>query len=73
MFKGLKKIVLVGSTLVVSSSAFAEGDSSAVDQIFNNVDLTTVVAFVISMGGIIIGISLAEKGIAISKRNIKKA
>lgn len=43
------------------------------DAIFAAVDLSTVAAFVGATGVIIIGIVLAEKGISISKRNVKKA
>lgn len=41
--------------------------------IFAAVDLAGVAAFIGSAGLLIVGISLAEKGIGISKRNIKKA
>lgn len=41
--------------------------------IFAAVDLTTVTAAIVGMGVLIIGISLAEKGISIGKRNVKKA
>ncbi len=43
------------------------------DAIFAAVDLTGVAAFVGTAGLLIVGITLAEKGIGISKRNIKKA
>lgn len=41
--------------------------------IFAAVDLTTVAAFIVATGIIIIGISMSEKGIGISKRNVRKA
>lgn len=41
--------------------------------IFAAVDLATVAAFIVATGLLIIGIALAEKGIAIGKRNVKKA
>lgn len=43
------------------------------DALFAAVDLGTVAAFVGATGLLIIGIKLAEKGIAIAKRNISKA
>jgi hypothetical protein len=42
-------------------------------ELFAALDLTTVVAFVVATGLLIVGISLAEKGIGITKRNVKKA
>ncbi len=42
-------------------------------ELFAALDLTTVVAFVVATGVLIVGIKLAEKGIAITKRNISKA
>lgn len=41
--------------------------------IFAAVDLATVLAFVGGIGVTIIGITMAEKGIGIGKRNIRKA
>jgi hypothetical protein len=41
--------------------------------IFAAVDLSTVAAFIIGAGVIIMAISLSEKGISIGKRNVKKA
>jgi hypothetical protein len=41
--------------------------------IFAAVDLTTVAAFIVATGILIIGIAMSEKGIGISKRNVKKA
>lgn len=41
--------------------------------IFAAVDLTSVAAFVVAAGLLIVGIKLGEKGIAIAKRNISKA
>lgn len=41
--------------------------------IFAAVDLGTVATFVAGIGVLIVGITLAEKGIGISKRNVKKA
>ncbi|WP_259396889.1 hypothetical protein [Shewanella sp. SG41-3] len=41
--------------------------------IFAAVDLTTVAAFIVATGIIIIGIAMSEKGIGISKRNVRKA
>lgn len=41
--------------------------------IFAAVDLATVATFVVATGALIIGIALAEKGIAIGKRNVRKA
>ena len=43
------------------------------DAIFAAVDMTTVAAWVGGVGVLIIGISMAEKGIGIGKRNIRKA
>lgn len=37
------------------------------------VDIATVLAFVVGIGVTIIGISMAEKGVGIGKRNIRKA
>lgn len=71
----MNKLITSVVLLTVSASSFAaDGDAgNGVDQIFSGVDLTTVLAFIVSIGGLIIGISLAEKGVGISKRNIKKA
>lgn len=41
--------------------------------IFALVDLTTVTAFVIGVGTTIIAIALAEKGVGIGKRNVRRA
>ena len=41
--------------------------------IFAAVDLATVATFVAGIGVLVIGICLAEKGISIGKRNVKKA
>lgn len=41
--------------------------------IFSAVDLSTVSAFVAATGVIIVGLTLAFKGIDLSKRGIKKA
>jgi len=41
--------------------------------IFAAVDLTSVAAFIVGAGVVIVGIALSEKGINIGKRNIKKA
>lgn len=41
--------------------------------IFAAVDLATVSAFIVGVGVTVVGIALAEKGIGISKRNIRKA
>lgn len=41
--------------------------------IFAAVDLAGVATFVGAAGLLIVGISLAEKGIGIAKRNVKKA
>jgi hypothetical protein len=41
--------------------------------VFAAVDLTTVTAAIVGFGVLIIGISLAEKGVSIGKRNVKKA
>ena len=41
--------------------------------VFAAVDLTTVATFVAASGVLIIGIALAEKGITIGKRNVRKA
>jgi hypothetical protein len=41
--------------------------------IFAAVDLSTVAAFAIAIGVLIVGITMAEKGTGISKRNLKKA
>lgn len=41
--------------------------------IFAAVDLAGVAAFVGAAGLLIVGIALAEKGIGIAKRNVKKA
>jgi hypothetical protein len=42
-------------------------------ELFAAVDISTVLAFVVATGLIIVGISLAEKGVGISKRNVNKA
>jgi hypothetical protein len=41
--------------------------------IFAAVDLAAVTAFIVATGVLIIGITLAEKGVGIGKRNIRKA
>ena len=43
------------------------------DAIFTAVDLTAVATFVSGAGVLIIGISLAYKGIALAKRAVSKA
>lgn len=41
--------------------------------IFAAVDLTTVAASIVGFGLLIVAISMAEKGITIAKRNVRKA
>jgi len=41
--------------------------------IFAAVDLTTVTAFVVATGVLVIGIAMAFKGIDLGKRGVKKA
>lgn len=41
--------------------------------IFAAVDLTAVSTAIVGFGVLIVGIALAEKGIGISKRNVRKA
>lgn len=41
--------------------------------IFAAVDLSTVAAFVVATGVLIVGLVLGEKGIDISKRNIRRS
>lgn len=41
--------------------------------IFAAVDLSTVTAFVVATGSVIVGISLAGKGIDLAKRYLRKA
>lgn len=41
--------------------------------IFAAVDLTTVSAFVVATGVLVIGIAMAYKGIDLGKRGVKKA
>lgn len=42
-------------------------------EILAAVDMKSVAAFIATVGVVIIGISMGEKGIGIGKRNIKKA
>jgi len=72
----MNKLITLAVLLTASTSSFAADGTAAgsgVDQVFSSVDLTTVAAFIIGTGTVIIGITLAEKGVIISKRNIKKA
>lgn len=62
-------------TAIVAASApvFADGETSALDQMFAAVNLGTVVTFVASAGVTIVGIALATKGISLAKRLVNKA
>lgn len=57
---------------MLSGSAFAAGETGMA-AIFAAVDLTTVAAWVAATGVLIIGITMAFKGIDLGKRGVKKA
>ena len=73
----MNKLITLAVLLTASASSFAAdgaaGAGSGIDQVFAVVDLTTVALFIIGTGTVIIGITLAEKAVGISKRNIRKA
>ncbi|WP_297574471.1 hypothetical protein [uncultured Deefgea sp.] len=54
----------------LATPAFAAG---GIGDIFAAVDLTTVAAFVIATGVLIVGVAMAFKGIDLSKRAVRKA
>lgn len=70
-----KKYIVPAVILGSAAPAFAaEGSgSSALDQLFAAVDLSSVVTFVGGAGVTIIGIALAIKGISLAKRLVSKA
>lgn len=68
-----KNVVVPALILGAAAPAFAEGASSALDQMFAAVNLGTVVTFVTGAGVTIIGIALAIKGISLAKRLVSKA
>ncbi len=68
-----KNVVVPALILGAAAPAFAEGESSALDQMFAAVNLGTVVTFVTGAGVTIIGIALAIKGISLAKRLVSKA
>jgi hypothetical protein len=68
--KYVRKLGYAVPLLAVVGSAHAAG---GVADIFAAVDLSTVTAFVVATGVIIIGIALAFKGISLGKRGISKA
>lgn len=68
-----KNVVVPALILGAAAPAFAEGGSSALDQMFAAVNLGTVVTFVTGAGVTIIGIALAIKGISLAKRLVSKA
>ena len=54
-----------------SSAVFAEGETP-IELMFAEINIATVSAAVLALGILIIGVKMAEKGIAIAKRNISK-
>lgn len=68
-----KKAVVTAVVLASSAPAFAEGEASAMDQMFAAVNFSSVVTFVASAGVTIVGIALAVKGISLAKRLVSKA
>jgi uncharacterized protein YqgC (DUF456 family) len=82
LLQGLKMIIsrknkakLIALGLSISPLvAFAEGEVDSNQAMYDAVTmgLTGVVAFVAALALIVIGIKLAEKGISIATRNIKK-
>lgn len=63
------KVILSIAATASASSAFAVGP---IDDLFAAIDMTTVAAAVLALGILIIGVKMAEKGIALAKRNISK-
>lgn len=64
------KLALVATGLVASAvPAFAVGP---IDTIFAAIDLTTIAASVLGMGVLIIGVSMAFKGVDLGKRGVRK-
>ncbi len=49
-----------------------EETTTPIQELFAAIDVTTVGTAVLALGVLIIGIKMAEKGIAIAKRNISK-
>lgn len=75
MLKGIKKAAAVVVATAVTAPAFATDpvSSTATDDIFAAVDLSTVTDFVTTAGVTIVGIALAMKGITLAKRALNKA
>jgi hypothetical protein len=63
------KIVAGGATLGALSMAHATGP---VDTLFAAIDLTTIAASVLGLGLLVVGITMAFKGIDLSKRGVRK-
>lgn len=68
-----KKYIVPAIILGSAAPAFAEEGTSALDQLFAAVNLSTVVTFVAGAGVTIVGIALAIKGISLAKRLVSKA
>lgn len=47
-------------------------ETTPIQELFAAIDISTVGAAVLALGVLIIGVKMAEKGIAIAKRNISK-
>ncbi|PMM24925.1 phage coat protein [Vibrio lentus] len=75
--KAAKSSAATSTFVLMSSSAFAAdaavSGTTAVDQILGAIDLSTVTTFIGTTGVVIVGISLAVKGISIAKRLVSRA
>ncbi|PCJ23734.1 MAG: phage coat protein [Rickettsiales bacterium] len=63
---------IVAGSLILANSAHAT-ETSNVEQLFNSVDMGGVATAVVTIGGTVLGIFLAYKGITLVKRAISKA
>jgi hypothetical protein len=72
MLNRYNQAIVAGSALLVSGYSNAT-ETSDIDTLFGSVDLGGVSAAVVTMGGTVLGIYLAYKGIVLVKRAINKA
>lgn len=68
-----RKQKLLALAALSATAASAHAQAAGVADIFAAVDFSTVTAFVVATGVIIIGIAMAFKGISLGKRGVNKA
>lgn len=71
-FNKARKAAALALVTLLASPAFAQA-TDPVGQIFDGVDLSTVVASVVAIGLIVMSIVMAFKGIDLGKRAVSKA